>query len=188
MKASTKFCLIGLLVAGLEEFITQGVLKKTSAGWILPTIIAFLPFLIIVRLLGKFLNWSLDEPAAVLIYYLAAGSIGLLVEWFLIGLTPWGDPNAPFVVVLVLQLGMFSFWGSVAFAPRILLDDRDSISQIRRSYKQFLIFGLAVIYCLTFAASKEAQFLVSILAVLITFLVLNFFYFRYVRALGKLGI
>ena len=43
MKASTKFCLVGLLVAGLEEFITQGVLKNTYGGWFIPTLIAFIP-------------------------------------------------------------------------------------------------------------------------------------------------
>ena len=51
-----KFYGIGLIVAGLEEFITQGVLKNNLGGWIIPTVIAFLPFLIIVRVVSKFLD------------------------------------------------------------------------------------------------------------------------------------
>src|SRR5262249_28345366 len=39
-----RFYLLGLMIAGLEEFITQGVLKNNLSGWIIPTLIAFLPF------------------------------------------------------------------------------------------------------------------------------------------------
>jgi len=44
MKPKPGFLVVGLTVAFLEEFITQGVLKKNPAGWIIPTIIAFFPF------------------------------------------------------------------------------------------------------------------------------------------------
>jgi hypothetical protein len=145
MKASLRFYGVGLLVAGLEEFITQGVLKHSYGGWIIPTIIAFLPFLVIVRLIGWILGRRLSEAGATLIYYWAAGAIGLLLEWFLMGLSPWKDPNAPFLAMLLFQLGMFSFWGGVAFAPRLLLDTRETVSRVRKSYLRFLIFGMAAI-------------------------------------------
>ena len=181
----SKFFLIGLLVAGLEEFITQGVLKQTYAGWILPTIVAFLPFLLIVRCIGQFLMRRISESGAILIYYLAAGGIGLLVEWFLIGLSPWRDPGAPAFLMLIFQLGMFSFWGGVAFAPQLLLDKRDSVSRVRKSYLRFLIGGMAVIYGLTFLVPEKARFLASIASVLATFLGLNLFYFQYIRITGR---
>ena len=37
-----RFLLLGLLVAGLEELITQGVLEGSLWGWIVPTLLAFL--------------------------------------------------------------------------------------------------------------------------------------------------
>lgn len=186
MKIPSNFYLLGLLVAGLEEFITQGVLKHTYGGWILPTLIAFLPFLVLARMIGWCLDRTLSEPGSILIYYLAAGSIGLLVEWFLIGLSPWRDLQAPMLAILLLQLGMFSFWGSVAFVPRLLLDQR-CVAKARRSCQRFLICGMAAIYGLTFAAADKVRFPISIAAVLGTFLGLNVFYFQYIRAVGKLA-
>lgn len=182
MQSTYKFFLIGLIVAGLEEFITQGVLKNNPTGWIASTIIAFLPFLIIVWLMGKFLTKKLPEPKAVFWYYILAGSIGLGVEWFLIGLTPW---SAPHILQIPFQLGMFSFWGTVAFAPLLLLDTRKNVSIIRKWYKCFLIFGLTTIYLITFTAKKEDQFPLSITATLSVFILLNFFYFKYIRRLHQ---
>lgn len=185
VKRSLNFFGVGLLVAGLEEFITQGVLKKTYGGWIIPTIVAFVPFLAIVGLIGWFLSKRLSEAGASLIYYLSSGSIGLLAEWFLMGLSPWKDPNAPFLLMLGFQLGMFSFWGSVAFAPRLLLDRRETVSRVRRSYANSLLFGMAAIYGVTFAVPGKAQFVASIVSVLATFLGLNFFYCRYIKLLNN---
>jgi hypothetical protein len=186
MNGSTfRYCPLGLLIAGLEEFITQGVLKNTYGGWILPTLVAFVPLLILVRVIGVFLHRVLSEPGALLITYLVAGSIGLMVEWFLIGLTPWKDPDAPVLAVLAFQAGMFSFWAGVAFAPQLLLDTRHLVSKVRKSCLRFLIGGMVLIYGLTFTVPEKARFAVSIVSVLITFLGLNFFYFRYIRVIGN---
>ncbi|HKS37397.1 MAG TPA: hypothetical protein VJW76_09425 [Verrucomicrobiae bacterium] len=179
-KSSLRFYFLGLLVAGLEEFITQGVLKRTLTGWIIPTLIAFIPFLVLVRMIGWWVARSLSEAGAVLIYFLAAGAIGLLVEWFLIGLSPWRDPQAPILPLLIVHLGMFSFWASVALVPRWLQDDRPEISKLRGSGRRFLICSLVVIYTLTFVVPKEVQFPVSIGAVLLAFLSLNVFHFGYI--------
>ena len=43
-----RFLLVGLLVAGLEEFITHGVLEDDFDGWVVPTVVAFAPFLILI--------------------------------------------------------------------------------------------------------------------------------------------
>lgn len=178
-----KFYIIGLTVAFLEEFITQGVLKRNLLGWIIPTIIAFIPFLVAVRLVDKILQKRLGEHRAVLAYYVMAGGIGLMIEWFIIGLSPWSSPGSDPLLMLVFQLGMFSFWGSVAFAPRLLLDERNSIVAVRKMYKRFLIAGYAFIYFITVLASGGPQFAVGIISVLATFTLLNFFYFRYFRIL-----
>ena len=179
-KSSLHFYFLGLLIAGLEEFITQGVLKRTLTGWIIPTLIAFIPFLVLVRIIGWCVAKSLSEAGAVLIYYFAAGAIGLLVEWFLIGLNPWRDPQAPILPLLIVHIGMFSFWASVALAPRWLQDNRPEISKLRGSGRRFLTCSLVVIYTLTFVVPKKVQFPVSIGAVLLAFLSLNVFHFGYI--------
>ena len=185
MQPAFKFYSIGLTVAGLEEFITQGVLKKNLGGWIIPTVIAFLPFLIIVRGVSKFLDPRFSEQKAAFIYYLISGGIGLAVEWFLIGLSPWSNPSAHPLAMFVLQAGMFSFWSGVAFAPRLLLDQREFASGVRKGFKYFLIAGMAVIYGVTFATPRKAQFLAGIASVLTIFIALNFYYLQYFRALTK---
>ncbi|MBI2928269.1 MAG: hypothetical protein HYY24_21580 [Verrucomicrobia bacterium] len=186
-KASLRFYFLGLAVAALEEFITQGVLKQNYAAWIVPTIIAFVPFLILVRCIGGLLDNNFAEARAVLIYYVAAGGIGLLFEWFVIGLTPWSNPSAPFLAMLIFQLGMFSFWGSVALAPRLLLDRRESVGRVRRWFVRALISGMAVIYVLAFTVPREIRFPATIAAVLFTFLALNISYHQYLRALRTAG-
>lgn len=178
-----KFYLVGLTIAFLEEFITQGLLKRNLVGWIIPTIIAFLPFLIIVRLIDKLLYKRLGEDRAVLAYYVIAGGIGLMIEWFVIGLSRWSSPGTDPLLTAVFQVGMFSFWGSVAFAPRLLLDQRSSVAAVRKLYKRFLIVDYAFIYFITLLSSGGVQFAVGVISVLAMFTSLNFFYFRYFRIL-----
>jgi hypothetical protein len=185
MEVKPRFYLVGLAVAFLEEFITQGILKRTLAGWIIPALIAFFPFLIVVRQIGKILKVRMTESKAASAYYLISGVIGLMIEWLVIGLSPWSNPAADPLLILIFQFGIFSFWGSVAFAPRLLLDRRDPVARVRRWYKRFLAIGFVSIYLATFLASKGAKFVVGISAVLATFIPLNFFYFEYVRTLGK---
>ncbi len=174
-----------MTLALLEEFITQGVLKRSLVGWIIPAIIAFLPFLVVVRLLSTSLEKRFVESRAVLAYYLIAGFIGLMIEWFLIGLSPWSNPAADPLLMVIFQLGIFSFWGGVAFAPKLVLDARDSVSRVKRWYKRFLVLGFVSIYLVTFSASRDAKFVAGIGSVLATFLLLNFFYLNYIRTLGR---
>ena len=183
MPPTLKFVLLGLLVAGLEEFITQGVLKNSYGGWIIPTLIAFLPFLLVMLAVGWWLSRCFRESTAALIYYLVAGGIGLALEWFVMKLAPWRDPH---ILQIPFQLGMFSFWATVAFAPRLLLDRRNAVSRIRRTYQIALIFLAAAVYACTLSVPLEHRFLAGIGSVLSAFLLLNVFHFLYVRALARL--
>jgi hypothetical protein len=70
MKVKLTTYLVGLAIAFLEEFVTQRILKRNLAGWIIPAIIAFVPFLIVVRHIGKVLARRMIESKAVTAYYL----------------------------------------------------------------------------------------------------------------------
>lgn len=183
-KLRPRFYLIGLIIAFLEEFITQGVLKRNLVVWIIPTIIGFLPFLIAASLIHRSLLKRFGEHRAVLAYYLVAGGMGLMVEWFIIGLSPWSSPGADPFLMLVFQLGIFSFWGTVAVAPRVLLDKRRLVAGVRKWYKRFLTLGFALIYFVTLSSARQAQFVAGVGSVLVVFLLLNSFYFRYIRILN----
>ena len=185
MNARLRFILIGLTIALLEEFITQGVLKRNLLGWIIPTFIAFLPFLVLVRYVYGVLLKRVGEPRAVRGYFVLAGSIGLMIEWFVIGLSPWSTSGADPVMMLLFQLGMFSFWSTVALAPLLLLDRKGSVSGITKWYKRFLALGYALIYLATLSASREIQFAIGIGSVLLLFILLNLFHLRYIRLVGS---
>jgi hypothetical protein len=186
---SKRFFLYGLAIAALEEFITQGALRESYFLWIF-TLLPFAMFLAVAGCLWAVLHRLAAERLAVLLYYLAAGTIGLAVEWFLVGLAPWNDRDSPPVLVAVFHAGMFSFWGTVALAPRVLLDDRPQVAGLRRRFLiAFTALG-AVTYALTFAAKiaaaeKDVQFLASIGPVVITFLMMNVFYAQYFRSCGE---
>ena len=180
-----KFFLYGLVIAALEEFITQGVLKESCFLWIF-TLIPFAVFLGIAGCVWAVLHRFATEWLAIVLYYLAAGTMGLAVEWFLIGLSPWSDPSSPLALIVVFHAGMFSFWGTVALAPRIVLDFRPQVAKLRRCFlRAFAAIGVMT-YALTFAAKamnaeKNVQFLASVAPVVITFLTMNVFYVSYFR-------
>jgi hypothetical protein len=187
MNLKLRFLLIGLLIAFLEEFITQGVLRRNLLGWIVPTLVAFLPFLLSLLVIRGLLRKRMAEPHAVLAHYLAAGGIGLAIEWFVIGLSPWSNPAADPLLMSIFQLGIFSFWGSVGFAPELLLDHRERFARVRIWFRRSLVAGFAMIYLITLSAPREAQFGTGIASVLLVFILLNGFYFRYMRIMQSQG-
>ncbi len=87
----------------------------------------------------------------------------------------------------LLQIGMFSFWSGVALAPRLLLDRREFVCPIRKGFKLFFVSGMAVIYGVTFALTREARFLAGIGSVVFVFVLMNFFYLKYFLALRQRG-
>ena len=139
-----RFFQYGLSIAAAEEFLTQGLLKNNYTTWIF-TLIPFGLFLIVASCLREFLHRRVCGWIAPLLYYISMGTVGLAVEWFIIGLTPWSDRTSPLLLVVLFHSGMFSFWGTVALGPHILLDDRDATvrcshdnPEVQRVYQDFL--------------------------------------------------
>jgi len=185
-----KFFLYGIAIAALEEFISQGVLKDSYFLWVF-TLIPFAVFLVVARGVVAFLGRGGSRWRAPLLYYLVMGGIGLAIEWFIIGLSPWSDETSPRWLVAVFHAGVFSFWGTVALAPHILLDDRAEMAGLKRRFLCTFAACTTVTYTLTFAAKvggagKNAQFLASIGPLIVTFLAMNAFYAVYFRCCGRL--
>jgi hypothetical protein len=62
---------------------------------------------------------------------LAAGC-GLLVEWFLIGNSPWGNPDAS-------QLGMAAYWACMVIVPLIAIDPDPRLRPLK---PKIVVYGL----------------------------------------------
>jgi hypothetical protein len=169
-----------MLIAALEEFVSQGVLQGSYYVWWIPFAV-FLGLAIQVR---KVVFRCADGWLAPLLYYVISGLIGLAVEWFIIGLAPWKDRESPLVLIVVFHSGMFSFWGAVALGPHILLDARPETARIRRATAIAFAVLMAVTYALALtakfsSADQGVLFLACIGPILLTFLSMNGFYAWY---------
>lgn len=184
-----RFFACGMAIAALEEFVSQGLWKGLYVTWVF-MLIPFAVFLVI----AWYVRIALDRRAAgwqaALGYYLVAGGLGLAVEWFVIGLSPWSDKTSPAWLIAVFHAGMFSFWGTVAMAPHLLLDDRPECARLRRWFLGSFAALMGVTYVLALTATvtgaeKGVRFLACIGSVVVTFLAMNGFYVLYFWGCGR---
>ena len=80
---------------------------------------------LLLRLLGK-------RPLTILLIATLSGFTGLMIEWFVIGNSPWGNPDAS-------NVGMFAYWACLVVVPIALLDTTPQTGRLRRN---ILVFGL----------------------------------------------
>ncbi len=87
--------------------------------------------------------------------------------------------------MFIFQLGMFSFWATVAFAPRIFIGSGETSQNTRRSILKFYIPYFLVSYGISFLVPNELKFITIIALIIIGYLTLNVFYIRYFLRLSK---
>jgi hypothetical protein len=80
---------------------------------------------LLLRVLGR-------RPFTVLLITALAGLVGLMIEWFIIGNSPWGNPDAS-------NVGMFVYWACMVVVPLALLDPAPETHRLRRNV---LLYGL----------------------------------------------
>ena len=168
--------------AGKKNHIALGaVLKGDPASYIFTLLILFPVFLTLVyfssRLIDHFVQGG---PMQDLVHYFVYGLAGLMIEWFLIGLAPWSDPAANPALMSVFQLGMFSFWATVGFAPRLFLNPGLS-RRARRSVLKFYIPYFILVYIISLSVPRQLKFITIIPLVIFGYLFLSLFYFNYFR-------
>src|SRR2546422_4555622 len=79
----------------------------------------------------------------------------------------------------------FQFLGQRSIRSEIASRQERFYRSRKKMVQALLGIGFVSIYFATFLASRDAKFIVGIVAVLATFIPLNLFYFKYIRALGK---
>ncbi len=188
MRKFLKFLAVGSFFSTVEEFLTVVVLKRDIASYVFTLLVLFPAFLLVAYLAGWLLERRVQgELRRDLIYYLLLGTLGLMIEWFLIGLSPWADPNANPLLLLVFQLGMFAFWASVAFLPRLFVSDGELQRRIRRPMLGFYLPYFFIVYVVAFAVPADLKFVAVIALIIFGYLFLNLFYGRYLLELGRRG-
>lgn len=139
------FVAIGVFVAGIGEFLF-GVLIRNDVSGFLASLVIYAALLSGAWVTSKWMGRRIRSRFRLeLVYYLAFASLGLMIEWFVIGNSPWRNPSAN-------QPGMLFFWGSVFTFPRILSAKERELRQLQHRLTVALVaqaIGSAVIGVLT---------------------------------------
>lgn len=114
MKTLLSFILLDLLTAAIGEWQYSVFLRYDLDNFIGSLFFnAF--YLVGVYVLTRPLLTTLrNRPQFIVGYTGFFGLTGLMVELFLIGNSPWGNPDAS-------QIGMFAYWACMALVPLVFL-------------------------------------------------------------------
>ena len=177
------FLVIGSFFSTVEEFLTVIVLKHDFVSYLFTLFILFPVFLTFVyfssRLLDRLVPIKRMQES---IHFFLYGFIGLMIEWFLIGLSPWSDPGANPLIMLVFQMGMFAFWGTVAFAPRLFTNTDKLSRKTRKTILKFYIPYFVVAYLIAFILPQNGKFSAIIGAIILGYFIVSAFLLRYFLA------
>jgi len=174
------FLAVGSFFATVEEFLTVVVLRRDVASYVFTLVVLFPAFLTLVWASSRLLDRLAGrQTTREVLHFLLYGLVGLLIEWFLIGLTPWSNPDAHPALMLLFQLGMFSFWATVAFAPRLFLTPGELSRRARRAILTFYVPYFLAVYVVALVTPERWQFGAVIALVVFGYLALNGFYLAY---------
>lgn len=103
---------------------------------------------------------------------------GLAVEWFLIGNSPWGNPDAS-------QVGMAAYWAGMVLVPWLLIDPDPRLCALKRAIG-FYALGYVALVALGqgLIPSAEWRYAFHVWTVVIGYMgLVGLIVFRYPRAL-----
>ncbi|XMB67236.1 hypothetical protein RI065_01575 [Mycoplasmatota bacterium zrk1] len=177
MKKYVYTLLIGYFFAFVVEIINMGIGKGLWIEMVFTVLIFYGAFILIGY---WYANRTQNSPWK---HFVIFGVIGLLFEWFIFGMNPWSGGN--FIVVLLIQLGMFSHWATVTFAPRLLLDKEHVNTSLKRRFLTFYIIGMGTVYILGFLTPHYARWSLMILGNIIVYTMLLGWYIKYINSFYK---
>jgi hypothetical protein len=144
--------------------------------------ISYSVLLLIGFFVGKGISVAFDKSRARLIYYLLFGSLGLMVEWFLLGNAPVLEPFQ-----IITQPGMFTYWGTLLLAPCLIMEP--DFSSLKWSFARFFA-GFSLLYlvvALVVPRSKGGIFFGFVVFAAGT-TALNCFYVKYFERLAEVEV
>ncbi len=174
------FVLLGLLFAAPAEVLNQ-ILARQNVRAFRSTMISYAVLLLIAYFVGKGISRMFKRRSrALLVYYLLFGTLGLMVEWFLLGNAPVLDP-----LQVIVQPGMFTYWGTFMLAPCLVLEPAP-FAALKRSFLRFFVsFSLLyVLVALVLPRAKGGIFLGFVIFAAGS-AALNYYYFKYFRLVAR---
>jgi hypothetical protein len=186
MKTFATFVVISSVFATVEEFLTIVVLRRDIPSYLFTLLVLFPTYLTFVYFSSRIVDRLISrEPARGLAHLLIYGSFGLLLEWSLMGLSPWSNPAANPLLMFAFQVGMFAFWATVATAPRVFLDRRAPSRHARRSIVRFFIPYFALVYCVGLSVPARLLFAMIIPLIVVGYSIVMGLLFKWVVDLSQ---
>ncbi len=174
MSKFIKTLIIGLTFAAIVETINMGIGQGLWIGMILTVLLFYGAFIIVGY---WFSTKTEDSPAK---HFLIFGLIGLMFEWFIFGMVPWGVGN-PLVMILI-QVGMFSHWATTTFGPRLLLDEKHDVQGLKKSFLIFYTIGMGMVYIIGFLSPENARWTIMILGNVTVYTILIIWHVKFIKA------
>ena len=174
IKKLATYLLVGLVFFAVTEYMFSVIIRGDHSNFLGSIVFntIYLTFVffsskLIDRLLGR---WGIED----IVIYFVYGSIGLAIEWFLVGNSPWGNPDAS-------QVTMFSYWAGAVMMARIFTNNGKGLSRIRGAILLFFIpysvLSVTLGHCLP---TDELRFVTMILLAIAGYNLMNGFYIWYV--------
>ncbi len=162
MRRFLAFVALGLFVAGIGEFLF-GVLIRQDVRGFLASLGIYAALLSGSWFAGQWMARRIRSRFGLeLACYLTFASLGLMIEWFVIGNSPWRNPSAN-------QPGMFFFWASVFTLPRVLIAEGSELRRLQRWLTAALGIDAAVSLVIGFLIPPVYRMFVLVWLVILTY-------------------
>jgi hypothetical protein len=175
------FILLGLLFSAPGEVLNQ-ILARHDVRAFRTTLFSYSILLFLGFLAARLLDWIISRRwAAVLVHYLLFGTLGLAVEWVLLGNAPVLDPFQ-----IVTQPGMFTYWGTMMLAPRMILEPVGTPGLRRNFVRFFAAFSAAYLLVAWLLPRDRGGIFLGFVIFAAGTAALNYFYVKYFRRLAAI--
>ena len=179
MKKLVEFIISGISFAFPGEVLNQ-ILSKHNIHAFMNTMFSYIFLLFTGFFAGNVINRIVkDKSRAAIIYYLLFGTFGLMIEWFLLG-------NAPILDLfqIIVQPGMFTFWGTLLLGPRILMESSDFYALKKSFFRYFAGFSLLYLLIAIVVPKESGGIFFGFILFAAGTALLNLFYYKYFRQLA----
>lgn len=154
------FVIIGVLTAAIGELQFSVFVRGDWAnlyGSMFFNALYLTGAFVVTRLLFR----ALPRRVAFMVTVVLAAVCGLMVEWFLIGNSPWGNPDAG-------QIGMAAYWACLVVVPLIAIDPDPRLQPLKRAIALYgLVYTALIVVGQWLLTSAEWRFAFHIWTVVV---------------------
>jgi len=175
-----KFIVIGTLFAAVGEYWFSYIIRRDINNWYFT--LGFNPsWLVVVYFTSRIIFRTIrNKFTASTTYYLTYGFAGLIIiEWFLVGNSPWKQPEAN-------QLGMFSYHATTAMTSLIFVDQSPGLAKLKKAILAYFIpYSIAGTVIGFLLPTYRLRLVVLVWAVIIGYTLMHGFYIWYLSILRQ---